>query len=158
MRQKEGLSYGVGSFISADSLDARASLTINAICNPANIQKVNDVIAEELALLLSKGVTEAELGRAKQGYLQQQQVSRTSDGTLASILGESLFVDRTMAYYSDLEKKINALTPEQVLAALKKRIDPKRLVIVDAGDLKAAAKETAAKDAAAKDAAAPSKK
>jgi len=158
VRQKEGLSYGVGSFISADSLDARASLTINAICNPANIQKVNDVIAEELALLLSKGVTEAELGRAKQGYLQQQQVSRTSDGTLASILGESLFVDRTMAYYSDLEKKINALTPEQVLAALKKRIDPKRLVIVDAGDLKAAAKETAAKDAAAKDAAAPAKK
>ena len=116
------------------------------------------MIAEELALLLSKGVTEAELGRAKQGYLQQQQVSRTSDGTLASILGESLFVDRTMAYYSDLEKKINALTPEQVLAALKKRIDPKRLVIVDAGDLKAAAKETAAKDAAAKDSAAPSKK
>ena len=42
-----------------------------------------------------------------------------------------------MAYYADLEKKINALTPADVLAALKKYIDPKKLVVVDAGDFAA---------------------
>jgi zinc protease len=41
-----------------------------------------------------------------------------------------------MAFYSELEKRINALTPEQVLESLKKYIDPKKLVIVDAGDFK----------------------
>ncbi len=146
VRQKEGLSYGVGSFVSSDALDSRSSLTINAICNPSNIQKVNDAIDEELTKLLADGVTAAELARAKQGYLQQQQVSRTNDGVLAAMFIENLFVDRTMDYYSELEKRITALTPEQVLEGLRKYIDPKKLVIVDAGDFgKAKETEAAAK-------------
>jgi zinc protease len=136
VRQKEGLSYGVGSFVSAGVLDSRSSLTINAICNPTNIEKVNSAINEELTKLLTDGVTASELARAKQGYLQQQQVARTSDGVLAGLLTENLEAERTMAFYSELEKRINALTPEQVLESLKKYIDPKKLVIVDAGDFK----------------------
>ncbi len=134
VRQKDGLSYGVGSFISAGVLDNRSSLTINAICNPTNIEKVNAAIDEELTKLLTEGVTASELARAKQGYLQQQQVSRTNDGVLTGLLTENLEAERTMAFYSELEKRINALTPELVLEALKKYIDPKKLVIVDAGD------------------------
>ncbi len=138
VRQKEGLSYGVRSYVAASSLDSRGSLTINAICNPNVIDKVNTVIGEELDKLLADGVTDAELERAKQGFLQQEQVARTSDSGLASTLAELLFVDRTMAYYADLEKKIAELTPQQVHAALKKYIDPKKLVVVDAGDFKPA--------------------
>jgi zinc protease len=36
----------------------------------------------------------------------------------------------------DLEKKIEALTAEEVSAAFKKYIDPTKLVIVEAGDFK----------------------
>jgi zinc protease len=143
VRQKEGLSYGVGSQISSDALDARSSLTIYAICNPQNIEKVNTAIDEELTRLLADGVTAAELARAKQGYLQQQQVARTNDSTLTAMLCENLFVDRTMEFYAELEKRITALMPEQVHEALRKYIDPKRLVIVDAGDF--AGKSSAAK-------------
>ena len=39
-----------------------------------------------------------------------------------------------MLWDADLEKKISTLTPEQVGAALKRHIDPKKLVIVNAGD------------------------
>jgi predicted Zn-dependent peptidase len=39
-----------------------------------------------------------------------------------------------MQYYVDLEKRIKAQTPETVLKALTKYIDPKRLVAVVAGD------------------------
>jgi zinc protease len=134
VRQKDGLSYGVRSYLSADSIDPRASLTINAICNPKNIEKVNTAIGEELARLLADGVTPPELEKAKQGYLQQMQVARTSDSVLVATLADCLFADRTMAYYGDLEKKIAALTPQQVLDALRKYIDLKKLVIVDAGD------------------------
>jgi zinc protease len=141
VRQKEGLSYGVGSFISSDSLDPRTSLTLNAICNPNVIDKVNTVIAEELNKLLKDGVNGEELEKAKQGYLQAQQVARTSDATLATTLTDCLFVGRTMAYYADLEKKIGALTMAQVSGALKKHVDPKRLAVVDAGDFSAKAEE-----------------
>jgi zinc protease len=36
----------------------------------------------------------------------------------------------------DFEKKIAALTPQQVNAALRRHIDPARLAVVVAGDLK----------------------
>src|SRR5205085_4867850 len=70
IRQKEGLSYGVSSGFSADPFDPRASLRINAICNPTNIEKVEKCVREELDRLLKDGVTEDELNKAKQGYLQ----------------------------------------------------------------------------------------
>jgi zinc protease len=39
-----------------------------------------------------------------------------------------------MLWEADFEKKIAALTPEQISAAMKRRIDPKKLVVVSAGD------------------------
>lgn len=138
VRQKEGLSYGVGSFISSDALDPRSSLTLFAICNPANIDKVVTAIREELDLILKDGITAEELERAKSGYLQEQQVSRSSDSSLASTLADSLYVGRTMEYYAKQEKEIAALNTADVLAALKKNLDAKRLNVVVAGDFKPA--------------------
>jgi zinc protease len=39
-----------------------------------------------------------------------------------------------MAYHSEIEKKIEALTPEQLAAAARRHFDPKKLVLVTAGD------------------------
>jgi len=39
-----------------------------------------------------------------------------------------------MEYYTDLEKKIDALAPNQITAALKKHVRPADLIIVSAGD------------------------
>src|SRR6266566_8693075 len=44
VRQKEGLSYGVGSAVSVSSFDRRASISMNAICNPQNMEKVDKAI------------------------------------------------------------------------------------------------------------------
>ncbi len=139
VRQKDGLSYGVGSFFAADSFDPRSSVTIFAICNPTNAPKVVTAIREELDRLLKNGITADELERAKSGYLQQLQVSRTRDSSLASTLCDTAHVGRTMNYYADLERKITALTPEQVNETLRKRLDANRLVVVTAGDLRPAA-------------------
>lgn len=138
VRQKEGLSYGVGSQMHAEPLDERASLTLYAIYNPANVEQVKKAIREELDLLVKDGVKPDELARAKRGYIEEQKVHRTHDGALAAVLAETLYVDRTMAYYADLESKIDALTPDDVLAALQKYLEPKRLSSVEAGDFKAA--------------------
>ncbi len=134
VRQKEGLSYGVGSMLNADALDKRASFMVFAIFNPTNRDKVESVIQEELDLLLKQGISEEELAKAKQGYLQERRVSRTADRMLTAMLGDGLYHGRTMAYYADLEKKVEALTAAQVTAALRKHIDLKKLVVVTAGD------------------------
>jgi zinc protease len=147
VRQKEGLSYGVGSHILAEALDKRGSLTLYAIYNPTNMDKVVKAIREELERLIKEGVAADELTRAKSGYIQEHEVQRTSDSSLASMLADTLYVGRTMAYYSELEKHIEALTPDDVLAALQKYIDPKRLSTVVAGDFKAEEKPGKAKAA-----------
>jgi len=66
--------------------------------------------------------------------LQAQKVARTSDGVLAGMLTNLRHLGRTMAFEAEVEKKIRGLTPEQVNAALRKYVDPKKLVVVSAGD------------------------
>jgi zinc protease len=134
VRQKEGLSYGVGSGFSASAFDPVARLTIGAIANPENTPKLVSVIDEEVTRWVNDGITEEELRRAKQGYLQSQQVSRTNDGRLAGTLAGTLYSKRTMEYYSNLESQIEDLKLEEVNAALKKYFSPGQLVIVTAGD------------------------
>jgi zinc protease len=141
VRQKEGLSYTVASMFRADAFDPNASFMIFAISNPQNVQKVDRAIQEELDLLLKNGVTEEELARAKSGYLEQQRISRTNDGALAGTLGQHVHRGRTMAFQKDLEKKIQALTVDEVSAAFRKYVDPKKLVIVTAGDFGKAGSE-----------------
>jgi zinc protease len=137
VRQQEGLSYSVGSSLSVSSQDQRASLNISAIVNPQNIAKLENCVQDELARLLRNGVTADELDKARQGYLQARKVGRSSDSALAGTLSGLRHLDRTMAWEADLEKKIAALTPDQVNAALRKHIDPKKLVVVAAGDFEA---------------------
>jgi zinc protease len=134
VRQKEGLSYGVGSQFSADSQDRSARFMMFAICNPANITKVNTAIREELEKLLKDGLGEAELAEAKKGYLQQLKLARSSDTSLAGLLAHLLYLDRKFTFYTDLEKKVAALTPQDVSRTFKKYVAHGKLVIVHAGD------------------------
>jgi zinc protease len=134
VRQKDGLSYGVASSFAADTLDPRASFTIYAISNPQNMPKVVTAIEEEVQRLLKEGVTPEELERAKNGFLRQLQIRRTSDNALVNVLAEDLHYGRTFSYYRQLEDAIQKLTPEQVVQGMKRNLDPKKLVIATAGD------------------------
>jgi zinc protease len=134
IRQKEGLSYGVSSSLTASAWDKRATLTITAICNPENMSRVEKAAQEELERLLRDGVTKEELEQAKQGYLQARKVGRTSDQALTGILSSLRQLDRTMAYEADMDQKIEALTPETVATALRRHFDATKLAVVVAGD------------------------
>jgi len=134
IRQKEGLSYGVGSGLNVSPLDQWGRFTATAIYAPQNVEKLEAAFKDELARMLKDGFTADEVAAAKKGWLQSREVSRAQDGELASRLNQYLFVGRTLAWDEDLEKKVTALTPEQVNAAMRKYIDPSRLVIVKSGD------------------------
>lgn len=134
VRQKEGLSYSVGTGLSAHPVDERTNLTLFAITNPENRERLVAVINEEIAQLMKEGITAEELAKAKQGYLQSEQLERTQDSTLTAVLAQTLFAGRTMAYYAELESRISELDIEAVNAALRQHIDPERLVVITAGD------------------------
>ncbi|HEX8140627.1 MAG TPA: pitrilysin family protein [Pyrinomonadaceae bacterium] len=141
IRVKEGLSYGVGSRILVSSLDKAGTFTSFAIYAPQNVARVEAAYKEEIARALQEGFTAEEVEAAKAGYLQSQQVNRAQDAVLARTLAARLFANRTLTWDADFERKIAALTPEQITAALRRHIDPAKITIIKAGDFQ----KTAAK-------------
>ena len=87
--------------------------------------------------------TADEIKTAKSGWLKSRQVSRAQDNELVSALTNELFLDRTLVWDAEMEKKVEALTPEQILAAMRKYIDPAKITIVKAGDFAKAAQKQA---------------
>ncbi|MEX1229253.1 MAG: pitrilysin family protein [Planctomycetaceae bacterium] len=138
VRQREGLSYGVASALQVSSLDQRAIFYMYAIYNPDNVEKLRQVILEELNKLIDEGVTEEELASAKKGYLEAKSVERSSDSDLARTLESTLLADRTMKFYADVEQRVRELTTADVAEAFRRHIDPENLVIVVAGDFRKA--------------------
>jgi zinc protease len=134
IRQKEGLSYGVGSGINISALDEYGRFTANAIYAPQNVDKLEAAFKEEIARMLKDGFTAEEVEAAKSGYLQSRQVSRAQDNELATRLNNYLFLGRTLQWDADLDAKLRALTPEQINAAMRRHIDPSKITIIKAGD------------------------
>ncbi len=134
VRQEEGLSYGVGAFMTAQTLDERTTFGMYAITNPANILKVEEAIAQELQRLLAEGITEDELAAAQNGFLERQKIERSDDANLAVVLNNTLQAERDMSYHADLREQILALTVDEVNQVLRRQIDPKRIPLVVAGD------------------------
>ena len=145
IRQKEGVSYGVGSFMSSDDNDEVGTFTSYAIYNPDNSARLEQAYKEEIERFTKDGVTADELKAAKSAALQAFQVQHADDRSVASSWAQYLTKaeGRTFAYDAELERRIAALTPEQVNAAAKKYLDYTKLTIVKAGDFARSAKPKA---------------
>ncbi|MGY0560604.1 M16 family metallopeptidase [Luteimonas sp. A277] len=138
IRQREGLSYAVGSAFAAEPLDEAGHLTLYALAAPENVAAVEVAIAEELALLLEEGIGEEELREAVDGMLESRRTSRASDGALAGMLSSNLYLDRTMADAAKFEDDLRAQTPDSVHAALRRHLRPAEISYFVAGDFEAA--------------------
>ena len=136
IRQKEGLSYGVGSELSVGSEDRAGGWTAYAIAAPQNVAKVEVAFKEELARALRDGFTEAEVNNAKSGILQTRAQTRAQDSALASAWVGNMYLNRTFQWSKQFEEKLKALRPAEVNAALRKYVDPNKLTTVKAGDFK----------------------
>lgn len=143
IRQNEGLSYSVGSRFTAHPIDRRATLTIQAIVNPAKQKQLLDAVSEELASLMSDGITEDELSSAKQSLLQSEQVSRTQDTSLVGILGNSAFAGRDLKFNAAKDRLLSDMSVAHVNKAIRQHFEPERMVAVAAGDFAGAAAKIA---------------
>jgi zinc protease len=140
LRQKDGLSYGASSQLQVSSLDKSGAFMANAIYAPQNAAKLEAAFREELTRVLRDGFTAEELDTARSGWLQGRGVARSQDQQLASKMASDLFVERTLKWDADLERRVAALTVAQVNAAVRKHIRLDAVTIVKAGDF-ARAKE-----------------
>jgi zinc protease len=136
VRGEKGLSYMVGSGFDADAKDPTGLIHLFAITNPVNMSKVDTLIGEEVNKFLKDGVSLEEVEAGKKAIVDEMKLQRADDGSLASMLANGLYLGRKFDFYADLEKKIEAVKPSEIQQAYQKTLDPKKLVIVHAGDFK----------------------
>ncbi len=134
IRNLEGLSYGVSSRLSVPSKGDGAAWTASAISAPQNTPKVEASFKDELQKTLKGGFTEDELTGAKKKYKDQRAVARSQEQGLLRTLANHEALGRTMAWDDQMDAKVQALTLEQVNAAMRRYLDPAALTIVKAGD------------------------
>jgi zinc protease len=140
IREKDGLSYGVGSGFTTSSHEDHAWWTLSAIYAPQNVKRLEAAIAEELARLRRDGFTAKELENAKNGLAQQRRLALAQDRNVATQLTSQLELGRTMEFMAAQDRAIAAVTLEQANAAFRKYVDPAKLARVYAGDWAKAAK------------------
>ncbi len=136
IRQKEGISYGVGSWLQAGTRDESGGFGSYAIYNPENKEKLEKVWMEELNKMLTEGFTEKELKDAKAGYIQYRQNGRAEDAQLVNTLNARLDMDRTMQWDKAIDGKLQNLKVTDVNSAMKKFLAPNNITFVKAGDFK----------------------
>ena len=135
LRQKDGLSYGAGSFISQSPEDEKSTFGAYAICAPQNLAAVEVGFKEELARVLKDGFTDEEIASAKSGILQEKKVSRAQDRELAGTLRNNIKLDRDMQWYKAYEERMKGLSAEDVHKVMKKYFSLEDITIISAGDM-----------------------
>ncbi len=131
VREKRGLTYGIYSGLSP--MQATGPFMINvqtrAQLSEATLQLVQDLLRD----YITKGPTQAELADAKRESLGSFPLSAASNSAIVGQLAAIGFYDMPLTWMSDFMQDIQALTVEQVHAALQRHLNPDQLVIVTAG-------------------------
>jgi len=136
IREVEGLSYDVRSSIGWSNFEPNSQWTASAIFAPQNQPKVEAAFREELARALKDGFTAQELAEGQRGLLSFRRLSRAQDATVAGTLAGNLYIGRTFARAAEVDAQLQALTLEQVNAALRRHLKPENFVYGFAGDFK----------------------
>ncbi len=136
IREKDGLSYGVWSYLAWSSTDLNSPWNVGAIFAPQNRAKVEAALREETERLLKDGYSAAELDNAKKAILSNRRLSRAQDPGLARSLAGNLYLGRTQAKSQQIDDAIAALTLDQVNAAARKYLKLADFQLVFAGDFK----------------------
>jgi len=143
IREKEGLSYGVNSNFRAGQQEKYGVFAAVASAKNENTAKVEAAFKDEVTKAATAGFNAEEVATAKTALMQERQLSRSQDNQLVGLLVSQAELGRTMQRESDLEKKINDTTPEQLSTIFKKWIDPASISYFKAGDFKKAAAASA---------------
>ncbi len=134
LREKEGISYGAGSFQDIPRDNDVAKWDVYAFFNPKAYDKVDAAIKEELQKAVANGFTAEELKSNVVSWLTSRKTSLGSDNALIQLINGSLFYGYSLDEYTTLENQVKALSVNDVNAVIKKYINPANLVFIYAGD------------------------
>jgi zinc protease len=134
VRDKEGLTYHIGAAVSDDTFDD-GDWRINASFAPALLEKGLLSTQRELHSWWQDGVSADELKARKADAIGAFQVSLATTGGMAGMLLRTVQRGYPLAWIDEFPKSIDALTLEQVNGAIRRYVDPQKLLIIKAGSV-----------------------
>jgi zinc protease len=138
VRDKEGLTYNIGAAVSEDNI-VDGSWDVSASFAPALLDKGIASTRRELDKWWKDGVTDQELTSFKQGIVGTYLVSLATTAGLANAILTDAQRGYDVSWLTGYPQAVNALTRDQVNAAIKHHINPSEMVLVKAGSVAAAA-------------------
>ena len=132
VRDKEGLTYGIGSNLSNDMF-TDGDWRISATFAPALLEKGIASARRQFSLWYDAGATDDEVARRKTNLVGTFKVGlATTDGMAGSLLA-AVHRGYDLNWLDEYPHKINSLTTAQVNAAIKKYLKPDSLFLIKAG-------------------------
>jgi zinc protease len=134
LREKEGISYGAGSYLSVPIEFKVSEWGAYSFFNPDAVNRVDSAMHEEIEKALKQGFTTDELKQSIVSWKNERKTSLGYDGFLINLINDAMRSNVAIDEFDELEKKVDMLNVEQVNAALRKYLDPTRICYVFAGD------------------------
>lgn len=134
LREKEGMSYGAGTYVGADYKYNAGNWGVYAIFNPQYQGRLDSALRQEISKAKTGGFTEDEFKTSVGSWLQQNKTMLGTNGYLANLLRDYLRDERSLDDFTNFENKIKTLNLAAVNAALKKYFDESKLTLIYAGD------------------------
>jgi len=134
VREKEGLSYNVRSRLNVSAFEPSGSWGVYAIFSPENRSKVEAAIREEFERVLKDGFSQTEVQDGIKALLNYRKLARAQDSGLTGAWVNYLDSGRTFAWAAELDRKLAALTADQVNTVVRKYLKPAEFSSVAAGD------------------------
>ena len=134
VRDKEGLTYGIGANLANDSL-ADGEWRITANFAPQLLDKGMDSTKRELDGWYKDGVTAQELERVKSALIGTFKVGMATTDGLAGALLESVHRGYDVNWLDEYPQRVGALTLPEVNAAIKKYLQPDKMTVIKAGSI-----------------------
>lgn len=149
IREREGLSYGIYGYLTADRLVPNATVTVRAILAPANLGRFETALREEFERAWADGFTEAELESARNVWITQRRERLANESGALSIMTSNLYWRSDWARWEQIETRLKAVTAASAHEAMKRRLSADQWFVAAAGDLEGRAPTTEAPKPAA---------
>lgn len=134
LREKDGISYGAGSYMTIPISDEVANWGFYSFYNPTKRDAVENAIKEEISRAVKDGVTAKELEDNKKIYSNLQQTMLGMDESLVDLVNTKLQYDVPLEDYDTLNDKIQGLKVADVNNVLKKYFSSDNMISVYTGD------------------------
>lgn len=139
VRNKKALAYSVYSGFMP--LKEKGPFLIGLQSRNEKASEALATVHETLSKFVKEGPTDEELASAKRNIIGTFHVNLASNGAMTTALSNLAFYQLPLDYFDTYTQKIQAVTTEQVQAAMQKHVHPEQLLTVMVGKARCGAEK-----------------